>query len=298
MEKGNEIILNKYTFLEKIGKGSFGEVFKGIIIKTNKIIAIKTENIQKLGVSPLKNETIILNYLNREKCKNIPLVYWYGIYKTTKKCLIIPYYNSSLHNIFFNIREKNETEKQKITYIFFVFKSLLNIIQYIHEKKVIHRDIKPDNFMYHDGEFYLIDFGIASFFESNNNFLEESKDKNTDVYENCSIIGTPNYISIFVHKGKKPEPIDDLISLGYVFYYFVCFLLNRNMEWQIDKGSDTKTILENKMKMKIQHIKREFGCDEKITKIIHLYLKKCYKFSFEKKIKYLILKEIFTHLQS
>jgi hypothetical protein len=52
------------------------------------------------------------------------------------------------------------------------------------------------------------------------------------------------------------------------------------------------------MKMKIQHIKREFGCDEKITKIIHLYLKKCYKFSFEKKIKYLILKEIFTHLQS
>ena len=284
----NKIIQDKYIFLDKIGKGSFGQVYKGMIMKTNKIIAIKTEAVEtNHGISPLKNETVVLNYLNREKCKNIPLVYWYGLYEKIK-CLVISYYQTSLKNIFSNIKEKqkqNIEKKEILINVFFLFKCLLNIIQYIHEKKVIHRDIKPDNFMYHDGEFYLIDFGIATFVSDD----LESKTVKDMIKEDGCIIGTPNYISIFVHQGKSPEPIDDLISLGYIFYYFECFLLNRNIELYSNN---------NKMEMKIEHIKSskdEISDLSDMTTKIHLYLKKCYYFSLEeKRIQYLILKEIFN----
>ena len=60
------ILFNKYKLLDKIGHGSYGEIYKGVNIRTKEYVAIKIENIQH-GKRLLKNEAIIYKYLNN--CK-------------------------------------------------------------------------------------------------------------------------------------------------------------------------------------------------------------------------------------
>lgn len=70
------ILFNKYKLLDKIGNGSYGEIYKGVNIRTKEYVAIKIENIQH-GKRLLKNEAIIYKYLNN--CKGIPTIKWFGV---------------------------------------------------------------------------------------------------------------------------------------------------------------------------------------------------------------------------
>lgn len=221
-----EIILKKYQFIEKIGQGSFGVVYKGIILKTQEIIAIKTET-RICKPSFLKNETVILNYLNKEKCKGVPLVYWYGLHKIEGsegiKCLIITFYQCSLTSIFRNIRDTENNSKDVLNHILFIFSQMIEIVEAIHERMVIHRDVKPENFMYSNKQIFLIDYGMADFFDPD--LIDDNQKKND------YIIGTPNYVSVFVHSGMQPTRRDDLISLAYVFLFYYLFLKRETLEW-------------------------------------------------------------------
>jgi serine/threonine protein kinase len=211
----NEIIgslNNRYRILEKIGSGKFGQVFRGVNERTGEEIAIKKEDKSSPG-KILKHETIILNYLYRNGCKKIPFIYWYGVVKSDYY-LVMPLYTS--------IKKLNEEKSMT---------KMITILKNIHQNYVIHRDIKPQNFMEKNGEIYLIDFGLSTtFVDEDNNHI-----KNQGSREH--IIGTPNYISINVHNGVEPSRRDDLISLAYVYLYF----LNGCLPWERGQYSLSKS---------------------------------------------------------
>jgi serine/threonine protein kinase len=188
----------KYLLLEKIGQGKFGKIFKAKIIKNNVLIAIKIENNH---YSLLKHETTILNYLNNNKCKNIPLVYWFGIHETYP-CLVIPYYSITLVQI---LKDKSiDFNMDKLMH------SMLSIIESIHKSSVIHRDIKPENFMINNcREIILIDFGLATF------SIEEDCIKKQN-----NMIGNVLFASPNVQEMNTPRRIDDLISISYIGLLF------------------------------------------------------------------------------
>ena len=195
-------IANRYKIQEKIGEGVFGSVFLGEKIsgsRSGKKVAIK---IEKEGVSSLRNESRILEFLARNGCGNhIAQIFWYGM-QEKYSILVMTYINGiSLTDSF------SETNHSKSVLEWFL--AAVQILEKIHSVGVIHRDIKPAHFICWKEAWYLIDFGFATF------SLDTSSSPQSPTRE--YIMGTPNYISIPIHDGFSPTARDDLISLVYIF---------------------------------------------------------------------------------
>ena len=136
------MIKNRYKIISKIGNGKFGIVYKGINTATNEFIAIKTES-KNTPFKLLKNETAILKYLHEQGSRSIPLIYWYGIHENNT-CLVFSYYETTLENYVLSLSPTDENTQKKYDKI---MSTCINILDSIHKHFVLHRDIKPQNFM-------------------------------------------------------------------------------------------------------------------------------------------------------
>jgi serine/threonine protein kinase len=289
-----QIIINKkYQLYEQIGHGKFGKVYSGINRKTKENVAIKMENIAS-PIRLLKNEAKMLKYLYDCGCRQIPLVLWYGIdysFSINHTLLIMPYYEGSLHMV-------SSTSLDK------AFASSIQILESIHKHFVLHRDIKPDNFMVKSGELFLIDFGMATFYiDGYSNHIIESgsilDSEKKHLLLKDSIVGTPNYVSYNIHSGILGSRRDDMISLGYMYL----MLHNKSLPWEnID-------ISHNMDKHKYEHIhilhprnqvRKIMKTRENLEKIciqtnqkIYKFLMYCYDLEFDDKPDYDMLLHIF-----
>jgi len=281
------LINNKYIIESNIGKGQFGSIYKGYHKKTREPVAIKLEKM----ISPiklLKNETTILNYLQRSSCHNIPEVHWYGVF-TNSTCLVMTLYDYSLYDCI-KSKELSIEQIQKI-----ILKSI-DIIENVHSLFVLHRDIKPQNFMIKNNELFIIDFGFSTFYiDDNKNHLPM---KTNDI-ENSNIIGTPKYISINIHNGITPSRRDDLISLGYIFM----FLLNKQLPWdnipniKNNNNYDEIHILNPKnqyMKQlkQIENIERLITKHNTISQYVYHFINYCYSLKYDEDPNYYSIKQL------
>lgn len=197
-----EIYIHNYKILEKLGKGAFSTVFKGIHRINKKIVAIKVEK----TATTLKHESKILSYLNRELpgSPNIPILLWYGLYGNNV-CLTTTFYKMSLQEYIEKIG------KDTIKLIGLCEKLILAIKQ-LHSAYIVHSDIKPDNFMVDEREnVIIIDFGLSSLYYNVENEIYKENVKSVH------LIGSAKYASYNLHFGNSVGPRDDLISIGYLF---------------------------------------------------------------------------------
>jgi serine/threonine protein kinase len=202
----DRIINKKYLIHNIIGVGSFGSIYKGENIRTNEHIAIKVEPIH-LNLKLLKNESIIYQYLS--DIKGIPKIKWFGK-DEVNYYMVIDLLGYSLQKL---IQIKKQiTLKDTLS----IGKMMVNLIKSIHKKGLVHRDIKPDNFLLDlkNKELYLIDFGLCKTYINDNKHIEMKKIN--------SLIGSLNYASINSHNVIELSRRDDLESIGYIMIYF-CF---------------------------------------------------------------------------
>lgn len=264
-------IKNKYIIQNKIGNGKFGIVYQGIYKKTNEHVAIKTED-SRTPIKSLKHETTVLKYLYDHGSRNVPIVYWFGIH-LDNTCLIMTYYDMSLHQY---IQSNPDISSDKLNRVFL---QCIVILESIHKLYVVHCDIKPQNFMLKNGELFLIDFGLSTFYVVENG-------KHIDERTSDTIIGTPKYISINIHHGTSPSRRDDLISIGYMYIFMFC----RELPWE----SIPNNMLDDNIydELSINHYKNKKRLELKswdylnpiclkINKKIHDYLEYCYHLKYK-----------------
>ena len=189
----------------ELRRGAFGIIYQGTYQKTGEPVAIKLDLSRP---STLKHETRILQYLFMEGVKKIPHIYWFGVHEDNP-CVVMTLFECSLYDY----RQKNIIDSRYLSKMAWL---LLDIFENIQKHGVIHRDVKPHNFMIKGGELYLIDFGLATFYWNDQG--EHCPDTGT-----TTMIGSPFFASLRIHEGHRYSRRDDLISLGYVLLYLTGF---------------------------------------------------------------------------
>ena len=203
----------KFRTIKKLGEGSFGKVYKAEY--NGEYYAMKFEDRTK-EQNLLETEATIMSYL---KGPNIPLIKSYG-YSGDYNILVMQLMDKSLEEIF------NKRLKFSVKTTALLAYQMITVLHYIHDKHIIHRDIKPDNFVMglkkENGTLYLLDFGLAKKYRSSKTLEQYPYIKKK------KLTGTARYASIHALEEMEQSRRDDLESVGYVLMYF----LRGNLPWQ------------------------------------------------------------------
>jgi serine/threonine protein kinase len=230
----NKFLSENYTIIDQIGKGTFGEVYLTKDINDNKY-ASKVED--KTKSKRLIYEFKIYSRLQKKQVKCTP--HAYELLETPKfNILVMDLLGNGLDMLF------NKYKIFKIESVFALAIALINLIESLHNAGFIHRDIKPNNFMFGTNDnklkLYIMDFGLSKQYLKHGKHISYKTDK--------SFIGTPRYTSINVHTGIEPSRRDDLESIGYMLIYF----LRGSLPWQglkKKKKDDNRTELVGNAKL-------------------------------------------------
>lgn len=195
--------LNDFQITNTIGEGTFGKVLLAIHNSTQEKVAIKLLSKKKLEIA--KDKDRVNKEINlMKKLNHINVTQLYQVIETDKTiCLILEYCSGTDLLQFLKSRRRISEDEAKI-----IFSQLLSALDYIHQYKIAHRDIKLENILYTDNTIKLIDFGLS------NQFLE-----NKLLSTAC---GSPSYVSPEIIMGSYYDAtLSDIWSCGIVLFALV-----------------------------------------------------------------------------
>jgi serine/threonine protein kinase len=227
-------ILDKYVLRECIGSGAFGEVWNADSVSAGEPVAVKMERIRGNPAPTLQYESRVLQLLQgvtgiprlRNFCRKDDMD---GIFMVTE--LLGP----SLEAVATSRRLDMPTDILKnpppncnhAEFVSQIGRQMLQRLKSVHACGMLHRDVKPDNFLFartpaldlsrranlkpnSDAPLlYLIDFGMAKRIDRKEGVREPG----------FPLIGSARYASLAAHRGEALGRRDDLISMMYSLIY-------------------------------------------------------------------------------
>lgn len=203
-----------YLLIRHLGEGGFGDVYLGEHVHNKSQAAVK------ILKTHLKDDTDAMEFVNKLiefineastfnlQHPNIARLITFGV-RTAKEekipFLVLEYApNGSLRH-----RHRRGEQLPLSTIVSYV-KQIASALQYAHDQRRIHRDVKPENILLGpNNEVLLSDFGIAAFAHS------------TESWEEQKQTGTPNYSAPEQIK-RKALPASDQYSLAVMVYEWLC----------------------------------------------------------------------------
>ena len=274
----NQVVGSRFVLLQKIGSGSFGQIFECLRLKDKKKFAAKLEP-QRARFPQLVFEARLYNALSGSI--NIGKVRWYGS-ESPNNVLVLDLYGKSLENLHaaFN--------RMSLKTVLMIIDQMLTAIEWVHEKGFIHRDIKPDNFMFgrdeRQNQLFIIDFGLSKRYRDYKTF------EHIKFTTNKSLTGTARYCSVNALRGCEQSRRDDMEALGFVWIY----LLKGCLPWMnlqaIGKKQKYEVICECKARTSFESL-----C-EGLPKEFVDYFKTVRKLGFEERPPYAEFRQMFRDL--
>ena len=216
------------------------------------------------------------------KGDGIPIVKSFG-YNNNYNILVMELLSNSLEDLF---QKQKRHFSLKTTCMLGI--QMIDRIEWVHNKLIIHRDIKPDNFVMGRNDkshiVYILDFGLSKKYWStkNNCHIKFSQNK--------KLTGTARYASINALKGCEQSRRDDLEAIGYVLIYF----LKGSLPWQglkVNRREDRyKKIYEKKKETSAQEL-----CNQ-LPKEFEEYVKYTRNLDFESKPDYDFLRGLLRNV--
>jgi serine/threonine protein kinase len=198
--------IGKYVIINKIGRGSTGDVYLSHDPYYRRDVAIKVYNIEedsdadraKVSRKMFFNEAHMVGMLQHP---NIMPIYDAG--EEDGKYYVVTEHIQGARTLAAYCRPDNLLRVDDVVEIIY---KCAKALHYAHGRGVIHRDIKPSNVMLTiDNDVRIIDFGIAIVNDSEVSRIE-------------GIAGSPSYMSPEQVQSEELTNRSDLYSLGAVMY--------------------------------------------------------------------------------
>lgn len=240
---------HKTRVLERLGGGSFGEVYLGEIVDSKQRVAVKIEPAACVVQSLLHEGKV---YRKLQNNRGIPTVHWYGLHGRDFAAMVMDLMGSTLYR-----RWADCGERFSLKTVLMLVDQMVEVIENVHTNNFVHRDISPNNFMFGIGDasdqLHLIDFGHAKEVQPATLFVPARRHRFSFAQP---MVGTPRFTSVFTHMGLEPSYRDDMESLGYIWIY----LLKGRLPWQGLRSTDQHSKLDLIAQTKCQ-ISIEALCD-------------------------------------
>ena len=201
------------NFTEEIGRGSYGVVYKGILIKdyqnlpNGTLIAakniIKTRLVSSFEREKLSQEISLMSKMDHEN-----IVKLYGVEETDRETILIMEY-CERGDLYHYINKYENGMPEDIVRNF--SRQIALGLNYLHKNNIVHRDLKPHNILLKEENNKIIlkigDFGFARFL------------KPMDLAD--TICGTPIYMAPEIQFGMKYNENVDIWCMGIMIYEMI-----------------------------------------------------------------------------
>ncbi|QYS93651.1 Serine/threonine protein kinase with similarity to casein kinase I [Trichoderma simmonsii] len=222
------VINNRWRLDGLIGQGGFGSVYIATDLQTNQIVAVKLQNLPPGSTSsPSQMDNLESESFYYTLLRNNPGIATHHENGRQEKVgrqaahefMVYELLGPSLQTLFYRCGKKFSLKTTLM-----LADQLLERLELFDSHKIVHRDIKPDNFVMGFGKengkmVYILDLGLVG---------EYTKDEEVVVAPSYAFCGTYYWAPIAAHLNRSQSPKDDLESLAYMLIYFA----SGSLPWQ------------------------------------------------------------------
>jgi serine/threonine-protein kinase len=198
-----QVLDNRFEILEVIGRSGMASVFKAKDRETGETVAVKVPYMQ------FESDPAFFSRFQREaeigkKLNHPNILRFIDVPNQSRPYIVTEFLEGkTLADLLSEVRPFPLQDAVQIASL------LCDALQHMHEKKIVHRDMKPQNVMVlNDGTLRIMDFGIAKSLEA----------RRLTFAGFTSTMGTPDYMSPEQVKSKRGDARTDIYSLGAMLY--------------------------------------------------------------------------------